>query len=378
MRKKLAILIYSMASGGAEKVISILLREFKSYEITLVLMNDKIDYTLPDGLNICYLENSNPLENGFKKLLKLFYLGLTYKNFCKNNNIEISLSFMNRPNYINIVSRFFGNKSKIILSERAMPSLQHKSGLQGFINRLLIRKLYPYADKIIANSKGNCTDLINNFGIRNIEIINNPIDIEEIKKLKDEEVTNNLRKFTFITVGRLDRGKNHELMINAFFSLKNRNTQLFIIGDGELKNKLQNQIKTLKLEEQVFLLGKKKNPYKYLSKADCFLFSSNHEGFPNVILEALACNLPIISTDCESGPREILSSNNKIIKTLSIDTCEYGVLVPVNDANNFRKAMDLLYHDNNLRSRYVKASTNRSNYFCSKIVVTQYERLLSE
>ena len=179
-------------------------------------------------------------------------------------------------------------------------------------------------------------------------------------------------------VGRLDRGKNHELMINAFFSLKNRNTQLFIIGDGELKNKLQNQIKTLKLEEQVFLLGKKKNPYKYLSKADCFLFSSNHEGFPNVILEALACNLPIISTDCESGPREILSSNNKIIKTLSIDTCEYGVLVPVNDANNFRKAMDLLYHDNNLRSRYVKASTNRSNYFCSKIVVTQYERLLSE
>ena len=165
-KKRLSILIYSLASGGAERVVSILLNELPNkYDITLVLMKNKIEYDIPKEIKIAFLEDSDPYESGIAKLLKLPYLGFRYKRFCKENQITVSLSFMNRPNYINIFAKLFGNRARTIISERAMPSLQHKVGIQGKINRFLIKQLYPYSDVVTANSMGNSLDLRDNFGI---------------------------------------------------------------------------------------------------------------------------------------------------------------------------------------------------------------------
>ncbi len=369
---KLAILIYSLAGGGAERVVSILLDELKdTYDITLVLMNDTIHYSLPENQKIIYLENSSPNEQGFWKLFKLPLLGLKYKKICIQNNIDTTLSFMNRPNYIALFSKIFGNASNIIISERSQPSLQHKRGMQGFINRILIKFLYPKADKIIANSLGNSLDLENKFDVHPVYTINNPFDLAKIHILSREYCEIARKKFTFVTVGRLDAGKNHSIIIDA---IKDLDAELWIIGEGPLRNTLQAKIKELHLEDSVYLLGRQDNPFKYLSKADCFVFSSNHEGFPNVLVEALACALPIISTDCPSGPREILApdtTQDTHLKT-GIEIAQYAILTPINDSENLKKAMHTIITDKDMCNSYRTRNIQRAQDFSKEKISLQF------
>ena len=373
MKTKLSILIYSLASGGAERVVSLLLNELKQkYDITLFLMNDTIFYDIPHDLELIYIENSDPQESGIRKLVKLPLLAWKYK---KLNKSEISLSFMNRPNYINILAKLFGMRSKVIISERAMTSLQHSSGIQGKINQFLIKILYHYADKITANSLGNSRDIEENFGCKDVVTINNPLNIAQIDKLAQQGVQYLDRKFTFITIGRLDSGKNHALMIEA---MREIDAKLYIIGDGELRENLELKIEHLKLKNKVILLGRQENPYKYIAQADCFLFTSNYEGFPNVLLEALACGLPIISTDCQSGPREILAPQSDIKLQLKdkIELAEYGILIPIKNLEKLKESMHLMMQDATLRKSYEEKAKKRAEDFAIEKIVKKYEEIL--
>jgi len=360
--KKLTILIYSLASGGAERVVSILLKELsQKYEIELVLMRDVIFYDIPKNVKIILLENSNPNENGIFKLLKLPFLAYKYSKI----KSDISISFMNRPNYINILSNLFKN-SKTIISERAMPSLQHKNGLQGKINRFLIKNLYKKANIVVANSKGNSIDLQNNFNVKNVKTIYNFIEKIDCKKQKQD-------KFIFITIGRMDKGKNHKLLINAFNEL-DIDAELWLIGDGYLRNELEKIA-----NKNVKFFGRQKDVYQYLKKADCFVFSSDYEGFPNVLLEAINCNLPIISTDCKSGPREILAPNSDILKqTDDIEIAEYGILTKVGSVESMKKAMKLIYENKELRYNFKNKAKNRLNEFKIDKIIKKWEKIINE
>jgi len=377
VKKRLAILIYSLASGGAERQVSILLKELTgSFDITLVLMNDTIFYDISKDTKIIYLEKSDPIESGIKKLFKLPLLGWRYKKILQENKIDTSFSLMTRPNYINILSKLFGSGVKTIISERSQFSLQYSyHNLQSFINKKLV-KLYNYADLIVTNSKGNAKDLLDNFSIKTkIKTIYNMIDIDKIDQFKSEEIALKKEHFTFVTIGRLDSGKNHKLLINA---IQNIDAILWIIGDGELKKNLEFRIDNLKLQDRVFLLGRQENPYKYLAKADCFVFGSNHEGFPNVLLEALACKLPVISTDCKSGPREILAPNGDINFHLKgdVELVRYGILTPVENADKMAKAMILMMKDHNLYESYHEKALQRASDFKVDTMIKQYIEVL--
>lgn len=375
MKRKLNILTYSLASGGAEKVVSILLWELKNnFDITLFLMNKEIFYDVPKNTKIIYLENSNAQESGIKKLLKLLLLAYKYK---KLSSCDISLSFMNRPNYINILAKLFGMRSTVVISERAMPSLQHKNGLQGFINRVLIRLLYGHANTIIANSQGNAQDLKDHFTCQNVRIIPNLFDIKKIQTLSKEDAKLDDKSFNFITIGRLDKGKNHILLIEA---MRDIDARLYIIGDGELRSSLIQKVEQWGLTDKVFFLGRKKNPYKYLAKSDCFVFSSNHEGFPNVVLEALTCGLPVISTDCKSGPREILAPDLDIATSLqtNMQLAEYGILIAVGDVEAMRNAMKMIIDNKDLCIKYTQKAKKRASDFDLSQILTQWETLLEK
>lgn len=372
MKKKLSILIYSLALGGAERVVSILAKELdKKYDVTIVLMNETVLYKIPKNINIYFINRSHSNESGMKKLFMLPIIGLKYKHFCHKNNIDISLSFMNRPNYAALFSKIFGNKAKIIISERSQPSLQYQSGLQGWINKILIKSLYPKASAVIANSIGNSSDLNKNFKIKNIHTINNPIDLANIEYYSKENDIIKNDTFTFISVGRLDVGKNHSIIIDA---MKNINAKLWIIGEGKLKESLKKQIEELNLTNKVFLLGHQKNPFKYMSKADCFVFSSSHEGFPNVLIEALACGLPVISTDCQSGPREILAPNTDSTKQISneMELCEYGILTPINDCKILEETMLYMLENKNIQNTYKLKSKQRSSDFDKSLITKKF------
>ena len=379
-KKNLSILIYSLAGGGAERVVSILVHELRdTFNITLVLMHNKIDYDIPKDIKIVFLENSNPNENGIKKLLKLPLLGLKYKRFCQTNSINISLAFMNRPSYVAIFSKIFGNKVKNIITERTTPSMMYRhNNLLSKVSKILIKKLYPKADVIIANAEGNRLDLIDNFYIDEAKIttIPNLFDLEKIEKLSNEPVDEiAFNKFTFVTVGRLDRGKNHRLMINAFSKLENSATQLIILGEGVEREALEEQIRVLNLTNRVFLMGFDNNPYKYFSKSDVFLFTSLYEGFPNVLVEALACGLPVISTDCKSGPREILAPKSDVKFQLEqgIEIAEYGILIPVDKEEELIKSMNFMMND--WQKKNIKL---RANCFDKKILVNKFINLLNK
>ena len=376
MKKKVAIFLYSLAGGGAERVVSILLEKLcKKYDITLFLMNDTIFYNIPKEVKIIFLEKSKSNENGLIKFLKLPILGWKYKSLLKQHNISLSLSFMTRPNYINIFAKIFGSKAKTVISERSHFSSQYNyANLQSFINKKLV-KLYNFADLIVANAEGNMQDLQKNFHIKTKMIkIYNLVDINMIYEKKKQPINIKKERFTFVTIGRLDAGKNHKLLIEA---IKNAEADLWIIGDGELKNNLELIIDNLKLKDRVKLLGRQDNPYKFLDKADCFVFGSNHEGFPNVLLEALACGLPIVSTDCQSGPREILSPDSDFSKqTKDIEFAEYGILVPVNNVKKMVEAIKKILNDKQLRYNYTQKAPIRAQEFDVKNLINEWEKVL--
>ncbi|MBX7491083.1 glycosyltransferase [Helicobacter turcicus] len=356
-KQRVMILLYSLGAGGAERITSLLLEALqKECALKLVLLEDICNYSIPKEIPKVILGNNSTQESGIQKFLKIPFLALKYKKLLKD--CDISLSLMTRPNYINILAGLLcgTKKPRILISERSHPSLQYGYGnLNSKINRFLIKMLYNKANKISANSPQNLQDLIQNFRVSpsKTTLLLNFFNLEKIHAQSLEDSALSLQildqkaqgKFIFISIGRLDSGKNHRLLIDAMQDFKDK-ASLFIIGGGELESTLKAQILELKLESSVFLLGKTKNPYAPLSCADCFLFASNHEGFPNVLVESLALKIPIISTDC--APREILAPQGKFLDSKSqCQSAKGGILIPLNSKEALCFSMDFILKNPN-------------------------------
>lgn len=338
---KISIFLYSMSGGGAERVISYLLPYLKrkGHEVILVLMNDTLAYPIPKDVPLYYLEKSRGNEPGLSKFLKLPWLAWKYARLLKRLQITHSFSLLTRPCYINIMARWFTQHPyKLMVSERNFPSLQYGyNDAQSRINSFLVKKLYPKADLVISNARASALDLVENFNVAasKTRVIYNPIDLQKIHSIAplanffDSGFTN------LVSVGRLQVVKNQQLLVKAVASFEK--VRLYIFGTGELQQALEEQIRKLNLTDRVFLMGFEPNPFQYLKAADLFVFGSNHEGFPNVLLEAMACGLPILSTNCKSGPDEIMEL--KHAKTDDIMVTDYGILSPVGDLDLFTKGL---------------------------------------
>ncbi len=343
---KIAVFIYSLGGGGAERVVSQLIPylENNGFDVYLVLMNNTCVYPFETKNKPFFLENSKTTESNVLKFLKIPFLAYKYHIFLKKNKINKSFSFLTRPGFISVLTKWFNKKRTIIISERSNSSLQYGNhNLQSWINNFLIKELYPKADLIIANSNGNAQDLITNYNVPRYKIttIYNPISLEAIFAIEPKKDFFDTNYFNLVSVGRLDNGKNHQLLIKSLEFFKLQKVRLYIFGDGILKTELEKTIKDLKFENRVFLMGFESNPYKYLKAADLFVFSSNHEGFPNVILEAMACELPIVSTNCPSGPNEIFKVNTDYDFSDNVLT-DYGILVPRNNIKKMVEAINIL------------------------------------
>jgi glycosyltransferase, group 1 family len=370
--KNLAIFLYSMGSGGAERVVSNLLPDLvKSYNVHLILMSEVISYEIPKDVKIYFIERSNPYEIGVKKLFRLAFalpiLALKYKNLCAKLKIDTHFVLMNRPCYIALIGRILGLKGRMVVSERSCPSIIYKNSLSGFVNKILLKWLYPKADLILANARGNADDLIKNFGCdkSKISVLNNAVDLELIDRLSKEPLDSDFKPF-FINIGRLDVGKNQEMIIRALASLNDSRATLGILGKGPLKEYLQDIINDLNLNNQVKLLGVSKNPFKFIKNAKCLICASRFEGFSNVLLEALACEKFIISTDHKSGARELLGDN------------EYGLLVDVDDMVAMKNAIKEAIGNETMRLKFEKNAYERVKEFDKIAVAKQLVRYLGD
>ena len=385
-KKKIAIFIVSLYGGGAERVVSILLNHFEnSFDIHLVLLQPIIEYDIPANQKITVLDKS-PSNNSFFNILKIPFLAFRYYRFLCKNNITTSFSFLNRPNFIAGFLKIFGWKGNLIFSERTFTSEYYTTKSAGErIGRWLVEKLYPKADLIICNSKSIEKDLREIFKVQtNYSIIYNPINLTQINEsiVYNQKFENNTtRPFTFITIGRLSLIKNHKLFIDAASLLTDFNFRVQIVGKGELKKILEDYIILTNMQERITLIDHSSDPIKYLIMADCFVLTSNFEGFPNVLLEALACSLPIISTDCKGGIRELLApfisidtpaANNEIMYV------DYGLLVPVGNAEILAEAMRSMYNNTVLQQTYRAKNHHRAKDFDTSVIMDSFKNLLNQ
>jgi N-acetylgalactosamine-N,N'-diacetylbacillosaminyl-diphospho-undecaprenol 4-alpha-N-acetylgalactosaminyltransferase len=383
MKKNISILCHSMGGGGAERFITYLIEGLSAeYNIHLLLLERRIEYKLPDNITISYLEDEKLNERA--NIVNILRLPLVFgrlKKYCKENSIEVVISFLNRPNYVACFLKIFGFKGKLIINEQQNSLFWYRYGFfRKIIGNLLVSKLYPRADAIVPNSEGIKFLLEEEYGIKsNFYVTKNIIDHSKINLVKDEEVVDVIfDKFTFVYASRIYDGKGHKVLLETVAEMKDVDFQLLILGKGELESYLKDYAIELGISDKVKFLGFQNNPFKYLTRSNCFVMTSESEGSPNVLVEAMACGLPIISTDCLTGPRELLAPETHPLKqvTDSFQIADFGILVPVGDKTSLIEAMLKMMEDAQLANKFKQLGFERTLDYAAEKVIPKYKAFL--
>ncbi|WP_370391191.1 glycosyltransferase [uncultured Winogradskyella sp.] len=378
-KKNITILSITLGSGGAEKVISLLLKELKKdYNVTLVIFYRDIHFPIPEDVNLKVFSSSKSIRPFLLKVYDSVRFVFKYLRFVRKNNIDISISFLAFPNLINGFVSMFNSHVKTIISERGYPSDNTTSKTSHLISKVFYPILYNKCDKLFSNSIHINNDLKDNFGVRiPMEVIYNPIEMPD-KTVESSLLTKVTDKLEIITAGSLIIRKNQIMVIRAIKE-SNLNYNFLILGGGELENYLNDQISTLDLVDSVTLKGVVKDVNSYFVKSQCFILSSFTEGFPNALLEAMASGLPCISTNCLSGPLELLNENEPIsIENGDFYVGKYGVLVNNDDHIGLSKALDYLHNNPQERERFSQLSLKRSKTYSLEQVYAKFKHFIQD
>lgn len=290
---KILFVIASLTSGGAERVLSTLANYFvkKEYEVTIVTLSDlEIFYAIDDDINILSYSKIN--VGKLKHLSgQLFHI----RDSIKKNNPDIIISFMDSTNVFTLISSV-GMKIPVLISER-----NYYNKLKKRFWRVLRRVTYPLSSGLVVLSQ---YDYDKYDFVKSKKIIFNPLNIEKILDVKIEK-----KEKLLISVGSLTKQKGFDMLIKALSTVKLNDWKFLIIGEGPERKYLTSLLQKYNLEENVYLIGRKKNIFDYYKKASIFVLSSYYEGFPNVLAEAMAHGCACVAFDCLTGPSEIIEHN---------------------------------------------------------------------
>lgn len=365
---KIALYLPNLCGGGAERVMLLLANQ-------LADMGEKVDLVLVKSEGI-FLDKVSMKVNVIDLKARNFLFSIfSLIRYLKAEKPQIILSAIEKANLIAIwANRFCRSRSKNIASCHNNLSNHYASAIH--LKRImcpLIKKFYPYADRIVAVSQGVADDLIQNFHINpnKIRVIYNPIVNADLILKAQEDIQHswfeNNDAPIILGVGRLTKQKDFPTLIRAFsLILQQIPAKLIILGEGEDRGRLEYLIKELKLENDVSLLGFVENPYAYMQRSDVFVLSSRWEGFGNVLVEAMACGCPVVSTNCPSGPAEILGNG------------EYGILVPVGDVEKMAKSIIKILTNKELREELSNKALKRAKEFHVEKAVEKYLQIFSE
>lgn len=287
-----------LRGGGAEKVILTLVNEFllMGHEVHLIIFNNIIEVDIPNNLNLHIIHNKS-------KFTTMFKLKNLMKELEKNESFDLVLSNLPETDYyikkLNHPKMFF-----CIHTTLSKAYIENKNYIKKLKRKMRFYLRYKNQN-IITVSNGVKDDILIKMNIKpkNIQTIYNPINFETINKLSLE--TNPIQEKDYIVhIGNYGKVKCHELLLKAYKS-SNINLKLILIGK-DVKNNTINLVKKLNIEDRVIFTDYIKNPYPILKNAKLLIMSSSYEGFSMVLAEALALKVIPISTNCESGPSEIL------------------------------------------------------------------------
>jgi glycosyltransferase involved in cell wall biosynthesis len=333
----IALFLPSLRGGGAEKVMVNLALGFveQGLKVDLVLAKAEGPYLsrVPEEVRV--------VDLGARRVL---YSLPGLVRYLRRERPQAMLSALNYANIVAIWAKLLARvQTHLVVSERntLSCSTQNASSVRVKLLPLLIKIFYPYADAVVAVSHGVAEDLITMTGLpmEKVKVIYNPVITPELFVKAEEPLDHPWFRPgeppVVLGVGRLTKQKDFPTLIRAFALVrKERPARLMILGEGEERPKLETLARELGIEEDFVLPGFVENPYKYMKRASAFVLSSRWEGLPAVLIEALALGVPVISTNCPSGPAEILEHG------------KWGCLVPVGEPHLLARAiLEILQND---------------------------------
>jgi glycosyltransferase involved in cell wall biosynthesis len=327
---RIALYLPSLRGGGAERVLVTLANGFaeRGYIVDLVLATAEGPYLTDVASNVRIVDlNARRVSTSVPCLVR----------YLRREKPAALLSAMGHANVIAVLARSLaGVPTRVIVSERSYFSRSNANAtnLRARLIGSFMAWAYPRADGVVAVSAGVADDLARSIGLSRstIQVVYNPVvtDILHAKSMVSPEHPwlKAGEPPVILSVGRLTAAKDFPTLLLAFARLRqDRMVRLLILGDGELRETLTSQVAKLGLEADVDLPGFAENPFAPMRLAALFVLSSAWEGLPNALIQAMACGTRVVSTDCPSGPAEIL------------DGGRWGRLVPVGDVDAMAEAM---------------------------------------
>ncbi|MBD1896891.1 MULTISPECIES: glycosyltransferase family 4 protein [unclassified Coleofasciculus] len=361
---RLTLVIPSIFAGGAEKVMSVMANYWaaKGWKITLLTFDDgKVPpfYDLDCHVHhICLgiARESPSLLVGIWNNLKCIQV---LRVAIADSQPDAVISFIDKNNILTLLATR-GLHIPVVVSERIHPAMYSIGGVRG----LLRQWIYPKANRVVGVTARALSYFSAQIQSRSY-VIPNPVIFINTNQTESAKL---ITKPSLIAVGRLDSQKGFDLLLQAFALLKvcYPDWTLTILGEGALRTELEALRNQLGLSNRVHLPGRVKNIYEFLKQADIFVMSSRFEGFPNALCEAMACGLPVISTDCPSGPREIIRDG--------VD----GILVQNGNVDALAAAMERLMSNEAERQRLASRATQVMDRFSLEKIMEMWENLLDQ
>lgn len=395
MKKNVAIIVQKLNGGGAERAasnLSFLLAN--NYNVHLIVFDGKnIKYPYVGELHDLQLP---PVNGKLGKLKNMMARVKQVRKIKEGCHIDAAISLMDGANFVNALSK---GKEKVFTSIRIQMSKSSKRMYKGKakLSELLAMKfLASKSEKIVAVAKGVEIDMVENFGVpeEKATTIYNVCDGELLRAKAVEHIddASMMASHSITTMGRLNAQKGQWHLLRAFKEVLQEvpDAELYILGEGELEEKLKKLARDLNIEDSVHFMGFVEAPHAYIMNSRVFVLPSLFEGMSNVLLEAMACGTPCIATDCEAGSREVLAPGTGMPRDLDdIEYAEYGILTSVGDNGHFnaeesltrdeqqmKKTIVKMLTDEQLHGKYKEAARKRAEEFSMKNIAKDWEKLI--
>jgi glycosyltransferase involved in cell wall biosynthesis len=364
-KPRILFVINSLSGGGAERVMTTLLAHSEdrlaSHDFALAVLDDAPRaYSLPPWLKIFQLDCRGGMLSSLSAIDKLV----------GEFDPHLTVSFLARANFTTTIAMMKRKRPRII-SERTSTPAHLGSRLRRLATKVMMRVAYPRATRIIAVSASLAEKLTQCFGVHadRVAIVPNPIDADALEVAARERNEPPIDGPYVIAVGRLVRVKNFQLLLRAF-ATAGLPSRLVIAGDGPERDSLEGLAAKLGIAERVIFTGWLRNPYPVLSNATVFALSSDIEGFPNALLEALAFGVPVVATNCADGPAEILAARTRE-DFPRLTVTEAGILTPPGDLESFAEALRMAFEER-LRGDLSAGGRQRSKNYSAAAITAEY------
>lgn len=369
MKRNIMVVVTDLSGGGAERVATNLASSLSKTENVILVVEHLNNNTY--GSTVETIDLKMPTNKGKLKIFWHLELAKRLKKVKKERNITHCICFLQEPALACVLSK---------RGEKVYVSVRNKlSSELSFVSKIKAKYTFKHTDCVVALSKMVREDLIDNFGVKSDKVvaIYNPCYIETIKEkiaseqlpAEDELFFAENRGRIAVTAGRLVDQKGQWHLIRAFSKVVKQlpDAKLLILGQGGEKDYLQQLIDGYGLESNIKMLGYKANPYIYMSHADIFAFSSVYEGLGNILVECMACGLPVVSADYKYGAKELLAPELDINTGVNqITYAEYGVLVPEMDKNRYDVKHELTFAEDMLADAIVEMLQNDEKRYAYK------------